>query len=42
MRVSFWTCVKNFNNQILANLMMGPKVLKFAKKKGAALDNYTY
>lgn len=31
---------EKFNNQILANLMMGPKVLKFAKKKGAALDNY--
>ena len=33
---------EKFNNQILSNLTMGPKVLKFAKKKGVALDNYTY
>lgn len=32
-------CAK-FNSQILSNSMMEPKVLKFAKKKAAALDNY--
>ena len=33
---------EKFNNQILSNLITGPKVLKFDKKKGAALENYTY